>query len=139
MRAEIPLLYFDCLLALPFGILTVLRSRLAPSPLANGSRPDSPLYNPTRNRASNNGTPNAAQDDGYDPKAKGKAMVPATRAGGYQALPPGEGDGQGGGNDDFLALDMGAGKQDGFMQLQLMENQDVSMCAGRKISRLLRS
>ncbi|PWN19568.1 t-SNARE [Microstroma glucosiphilum] len=105
------------------GEQSVLRSRLPPAP---SSRPDSPLYNPGRTRP-----PQAAAardqiggstlnvDDGYDPKRK-------TKAGGYQALPPGEGSGEagGGGNDDFLALNMGGGQQDQFMQMQLQENGD---------------
>lgn len=103
----------------------VLRSRQPPL-----HRPDSPLYNPTRQRgaaAARSAPPNAGADDGYDPKAKGKGNAVATRAGGYQALPPDEGQsgGGGGGGDDFLALDMGGGRSDQFMQMQLMENGEV--------------
>ncbi|PWN26998.1 t-SNARE [Jaminaea rosea] len=110
------------------GDNSVLRSRQPPSSQIL-HRPDSPLYNPTRQRgaaaaaAGRSQPASAGADDGYDPKAKGGQV--ATRAGGYQALPPDDrsgGAGGGGGGDDFLALDMGGGRSDQFMQMQLMEN-----------------
>ncbi|CAO1634208.1 unnamed protein product [Sympodiomycopsis kandeliae] len=104
---------------------SVLRSR------NHNPRPDSPLYNPTRSKPANNGYAAAAaanNDPFYDPKNKSGLR---TRAGGYQSLPPGEGNegGSSGGGDDFLALNMGGGangNSDQFMQMQLMENQDNS-------------
>lgn len=55
-----------------------------------------------------------------------------TRTGSYTGLPADDpsangGGASGGAGDDFLALDMGASKGgDGFMQMQLMENGEVS-------------
>lgn len=110
---------------------SVLRSRLPQNATQNDPyhhRPDSPLYNPTRNRnaaAAARAVPQGATD-GYDPKAKGVA----SKAGGYAALPSDDpalnGGSAGGGGDDFLALDMGGGRSDQFMQMQLQENGEVS-------------
>lgn len=100
---------------------TVLRSRAQPPPPPQ--RSDSPLYNPNRNKP---------PQDNYDPKAKAGGL--RTRAGGYSSLPTEEQDrSTSSGGDDFLALNMGGANgngagQDQFMQMQLMDNQNVRRC-----------
>ncbi|CAO1631831.1 unnamed protein product [Jaminaea pallidilutea] len=114
------------------GVNSVLRSRNAAAPMGPSppSRTDSPLYqSSSRNRgaaAAARALPGGA-NDGYDPKAK-------TKAGGYHGLPTDDpsmggnaaagGGGGGEGGDDFLALDMGGGRSDQFMQMQLMDNNE---------------